>query len=68
MTLDPEIGDSSPVPEFTLRLRGADTGLTGTTKSSLGEAVVEAATVTGNMVFFRQNVAGPLLFWARVRG
>lgn len=68
VTLAPEIRDYSPVPEFALRLRSDDAGLTGTTKSSLGEAVVEAATVTGDMVFFRQNVGGPLLFWARVDG
>lgn len=68
VTLAPEIRDYSPVPEFALRLRSADAGLTGTTKSSLGEAVVEAATVAGDMVYFRQNVGGPLLFWARVDG
>ena len=66
--LDPEIRDKSPTPEFTLRLRVGDGGLTGSTESSLGEAVIEAGTVTGNLLFFRQNVTGPVLFWASVDG
>ena len=68
VALDPDIRDHSPVPEFTLRLRTDVVGLSGATESSLGEAAVEAATVAGNALFFRQHVNGPVLYWATVAG
>ena len=30
--------------------------------------MIEAGTVSGNMLFFRQDVNGPVLFWATVDG
>ena len=56
------------VAQFTLRLRTDDAGLTGDTESDLGKAVIEAGNVTGNLLFFRQDVRGPVLFWATVDG
>ena len=66
VAIDPDAQDRASVAEFTLRLRAGDTGLTGTTASSLGEAAIEAGHVSGNLLFFRQYVAGPILFWATV--
>lgn len=68
VTIDEEFRDGASVAQFKLRLRAGDTGLTGATESDLGEAAVEAGNITGNLLFFRQDVNGPILFWATVDG
>ena len=68
VAIDPDVRDDASVAEFTLRLRAGDAGLNGTTASSLGEAMIEAGHVAGNLLYFRQYVAGPILFWATVDG
>ena len=68
VTFDAAARPRVAVAQFTLRLRTDDAGLTGNTESDLGEAVIEAGNVTGNLLFFRQDVRGPILFWATVDG
>ena len=66
VVFDPDARDNPGASEFTLSLRDGHGGLEGAVRSVLGEAAVEAPAVSGNALFFRVNVGGPVLFCATV--
>ena len=51
-----------------LRRRAGDGGLEGSVAGARGDSPIEAAAVTGNALFFRLDVGGPVSLCATVEG